>query len=109
MVRNCVGQSGRGDKTSLPGAIQRWPLPVLQWSHSGCRAAIPLWTYLGAHAMNPLSVSGLTTHIVMLFERDETLRDVAVLGEVSNWKKAASGHVYFSLKDTGATISAVIS
>lgn len=58
--------------------------------------------------MNPMSVSALTTHIVMLFERDETLRDVAVLGEVSNWKRAASGHVYFSLKDSGATLTAVM-
>jgi exodeoxyribonuclease VII large subunit len=58
--------------------------------------------------MNPLSVSALTTHLVMLFERDETLRDVAVLGEVSNWKRAASGHCYFSLKDSGATLTAVM-
>lgn len=58
--------------------------------------------------MNPLSVSALNTHIVSLFERDEMLRDVWVTGEVSNWKRAASGHVYFSLKDDGATISAVM-
>ena len=59
-------------------------------------------------AVNPLTVSALNTHIVALFERDELLRDVAVLGEVSNWKRAASGHVYFSLKDSGATIGAVM-
>jgi len=32
--------------------------------------------------------------------------DVWVEGEVSNFVRAASGHLYFSLKDTGATISA---
>ena len=58
--------------------------------------------------VNPLTVSALNTHIVALFERDELLRDVAVLGEVSNWKRAASGHVYFSLKDSGATIAGVM-
>jgi exodeoxyribonuclease VII large subunit len=58
--------------------------------------------------MNPVSVSKLTTHIVLLFENDATLRDVSVLGEVSNWKRAASGHIYFNLKDAGATLSAVM-
>ena len=67
---------------------------------------MPDWIVL--KRMNPLSVSALTTHIVMLFERDEVLRDVAVLGEVSNWKRVASGHVYFSVKDSGAAIGAVM-
>lgn len=58
--------------------------------------------------MNPLTISALNTYIVALFERDEQLRDVWVLGEVSNWKRAASGHIYFSLKDDGAAISAVM-
>jgi exodeoxyribonuclease VII large subunit len=58
--------------------------------------------------MEPLTVSKLTTHIVQLFERDDQLRDVEVIGEVSNWKRAASGHVYFRLKDSGATINAVM-
>ncbi|MCC6458502.1 MAG: exodeoxyribonuclease VII large subunit [Caldilineaceae bacterium] len=58
--------------------------------------------------MNPLTVSALTTHIVALFERDDTLRDVGVLGEVSNWKRASSGHIYFSMKDSGATLTAVM-
>ncbi len=58
--------------------------------------------------MNPITVSALTTHIVALFERDELLRDVQVTGEVSNWKRANSGHIYFSLKDQGASIAAVM-
>ncbi len=58
--------------------------------------------------MNPLTISALNTHIVALFERDELLRDLWVVGEVSNWKRATSGHIYFSLKDSGATISAVM-
>jgi exodeoxyribonuclease VII large subunit len=58
--------------------------------------------------MEPLTVSALNTHIVTLFERDELLRDIWILGEVSNWKRAASGHIYFSLKDDGAAIGAVM-
>ncbi len=58
--------------------------------------------------MNPITISAVTTHIVNLFEGDELLRDVWLLGEVSNWKKAASGHIYFSLKDAGASLSSVM-
>ncbi len=55
-----------------------------------------------------MTVSKLTTHIVRMFEGDDLLRDVWVTGEVSNWKRAASGHVYFRLKDSGATLNAVM-
>lgn len=55
-----------------------------------------------------LTVSKLTARIVQLFEQDELLRDVEVTGEVSNWKRAASGHIYFRLKDAGATINGVM-
>ena len=58
--------------------------------------------------MNPITVSALSTHIVFLFENDELLRDVWVTGEVSNWKRAGSGHVYFSMKDSGSAINAVM-
>lgn len=59
-------------------------------------------------ANSPITISALSTHIVALFERDTLLRDVWVSGEVSNWKRAASGHIYFSLKDSGATVNAVM-
>ena len=59
-------------------------------------------------AMNPVTVTDLTAHISALFETDENLSDIWVTAEVSSWKKAASGHVYFSLKDSGAVIDAVM-
>lgn len=34
--------------------------------------------------------------------------EVAVQGEISNFRPAASGHLYFTLKDAGASISAVL-
>ena len=58
--------------------------------------------------MNPLTITQLTAHVTSLFERDELLQDVWVLAEVSRWTRAASGHIYFSLKDSGAVISSVM-
>ena len=57
---------------------------------------------------SPLTVSKLTAHLVRLFEQNDALRDVQVVGEISNWKRAASGHIYFRLKDEGATLNAVM-
>ncbi len=59
-------------------------------------------------AATQFTVSRLTSHLVRIFEQDDVLRDVQVIGEVSNWKRAASGHIYFRLKDEGAAINAVM-
>ncbi len=53
-----------------------------------------------------LSISELTTRIRGILEPAFT--QVLVQGEVSNYRPAASGHAYFSLKDTSASISAAI-
>jgi len=58
--------------------------------------------------MNPLTITQLTAHVTSLFEQDDLLQDVWVLAEVSRWTRAASGHIYFSLKDSGAVISSVM-
>ncbi len=58
--------------------------------------------------MNPLTITQLTAHVTSLFEHDELLRDVWVLAEVSRWTRAGSGHIYFSMKDSGAVINAVM-
>jgi exodeoxyribonuclease VII large subunit len=52
----------------------------------------------------PLSVSELTGRIKSSLEKG--FLDVWVKGEVSNLKPASSGHLYFSLKDADATLSA---
>jgi len=54
------------------------------------------------------SVSQLTAYIKSLFQRDSTLQDVWVEGEVSNFSRAASGHCYFTLKDERAALSCVM-
>ena len=52
----------------------------------------------------PLTVSELTARIRGVLE--PSFQEVWLQGEVSNCRPAASGHLYFSLKDAGATISA---
>jgi exodeoxyribonuclease VII large subunit len=53
-----------------------------------------------------LSVTELTSAIKGVLE--PAFHDVWLQGEVSNYRPAASGHLYFSLKDSGASISAAM-
>lgn len=55
-----------------------------------------------------LTVSQITAYLRQLLESDEILQDVWVTGEVSNLSRPSSGHVYFTLKDTGAALRCVI-
>ena len=53
-------------------------------------------------AKKPLTVTQLTKKITLLLEGE--FRSLTVEGELSNVKKAASGHWYFSLKDDQSQI-----
>jgi len=55
-----------------------------------------------------LTVSELTRHVRALLENDENLQDIWVRGEVSNFSRPASGHIYFSLKDDAAVLRCVM-
>jgi len=55
-----------------------------------------------------LSVSELTRYLRALMENDEVLRNVWVTGEVSNFSRPSSGHLYFTLKDSGAALRCVV-
>ena len=55
-----------------------------------------------------LTVSELNGYIKGLFERDDVLSGISVCGEISNIKYHSSGHLYLTLKDDNATISAVM-
>lgn len=57
---------------------------------------------------NCITVSALNGYIKSLMEFDDFLSSVAVRGEISNFKSNVSGHLYFSLKDEGGTVSAVM-
>jgi exodeoxyribonuclease VII large subunit len=54
------------------------------------------------------TVSRLTQHVRTLLESDVTLQDVWVQGEISNLGRPASGHIYFTLKDTNASLRCVM-
>lgn len=55
-----------------------------------------------------LSVTELNRYIKLLVSRDEVLSAVSLRGEISNFKAHSSGHYYFTLKDEGAEIAAVM-
>lgn len=56
--------------------------------------------------MQVVTVTELTSAIKSLLE--PAFRGISVKGEISNFKLQTSGHLYFSLKDAGAQISAVM-
>ncbi len=56
--------------------------------------------------MKILTVTELTAAIKALLEPN--FRSLSVRGEISNFKLQSSGHLYFSLKDAGSQISAVL-
>jgi exodeoxyribonuclease VII large subunit len=55
-----------------------------------------------------LTVSALAQHLALLVREDVILQDVWVRGEVTTCTRAASGHVYLTLKDAGAVLPAVL-
>lgn len=54
------------------------------------------------------TVSRLTFYIRKLLEENEVLQDVWVQGEISNLSRPASGHIYFTLKDSSAALKCVM-
>jgi len=55
-----------------------------------------------------LTVSQVNRHLRELLEAEEPLQDLWVRGELSNLSRPASGHLYFSLKDSQATLRGVM-
>lgn len=54
------------------------------------------------------TVSQINSYIKHLFEEDFALSSISIKGEVSNCKYHSSGHIYFTLKDGGACLAAVM-
>ena len=54
------------------------------------------------------TVTRLTFYIRNLLETDVTLQDVWVQGEISNLSRPSSGHIYFTLKDTNASLRCIM-
>jgi exodeoxyribonuclease VII large subunit len=56
----------------------------------------------------PLSVAEITERISAVLEADPLLAACSVRGEISNFKRPSSGHLYFSLKDAKASLPCVM-
>lgn len=54
------------------------------------------------------SVAQVNSYIKNMFAQDFALNRISVRGEVSNCKYHPSGHIYFTMKDGGGTLSAVM-
>ena len=59
-------------------------------------------------AQNVLSVSQINEYIRAQMDRDPLLCEVAVRGEISNYKLYPSGHHYFTIKDEGSALKCVM-
>ena len=54
------------------------------------------------------TISAITAYLRQKLDADLTLQNLWLEGEISNWKQASSGHIYFTLKDAGASLRCVI-
>jgi exodeoxyribonuclease VII large subunit len=54
------------------------------------------------------SISAITAYIKERLIDDPMLKNLWLEGEISNWKPAPSGHIYFTLKDAEASIRCVL-
>ena len=59
-------------------------------------------------AQNVLSITQLNEYIRGRLDQDPLLNNVAVRGEISNYKMYPSGHHYFTLKDEGGALKSVM-
>lgn len=55
-----------------------------------------------------LTVTALNSYIKKTLDNDFILSNLSVKGEISNFKRHSSGHVYFSLKDESSKINCVM-
>ncbi len=55
-----------------------------------------------------ISVQTLNKYIKAKFDQDASLRNIYITGEISNFRPHPSGHLYFTLKDDHAKISAIM-
>lgn len=55
-----------------------------------------------------LTVSALTKYLKYKFDSDNNLKNVFIKGEISNFKRHTTGHLYFSVKDEASKINAIM-
>ena len=55
-----------------------------------------------------ITVTQLTRYIKYKIDNDGNLNEVFLKGEISNFKAHSRGHFYFTLKDEGSRINAIM-
>lgn len=55
-----------------------------------------------------LTVSAVTKYLKYKFDTDDNLKNIFIKGEISNFKRHTSGHLYFSIKDEKCKINAIM-
>jgi exodeoxyribonuclease VII large subunit len=55
-----------------------------------------------------ITVTQLNTRVRSILSESTAVKDIWVMGEISNLKKYPSGHYYFTLKDSGSAINGVM-
>lgn len=63
---------------------------------------------IGKMKDNIYSVSEINNYIKNILDRDLELKNLQIVGEVSNFKRYPSGHCYFTLKDAGGILKCVM-
>ena len=57
---------------------------------------------------NYITITTLSRYLKYKFDNDQNLSNVYLKGEISNFKAHTRGHYYFTLKDEGSRINAVM-
>lgn len=55
-----------------------------------------------------ITVGALTRYIKYKFDNDTNLQNIAIKGEISNFKRHSRGHFYFTIKDEESRINAIM-
>ena len=58
--------------------------------------------------MAVITVSQLNNYIKRCFDSNQNFQRLYIKGEISNFKRHSSGHIYLTLKDEGGVLRAVM-
>lgn len=58
--------------------------------------------------MNYQTIGEFTSYLKLMFDNSTKMRNVYLKGEISNFKRHPTGHLYFSLKDEKSKINAIM-
>lgn len=99
LVQNHRELNNYSESSYLKGPIRLLP---------GSLAAITSMSQLSFFETHLWTVTNLTRYIRDLIESDFNLQDIWIQGEVSNFSRPTSGHMYFTLKDSSCALRCVM-